>query len=120
MPHALTATGVQRAQYENHIRMESLRQRLTEKRETEAKYQIRQPNIAVLGFHDYLLLKAEVLRSVAEVVPLDQNPLTPSDDSSSPYNLLPLLNQAGVECFAWNGMVIVAAKSSACCGVFFL
>lgn len=70
------------------------------------------PRVVAMGFDDYDRLKAEVLASVAEVVPVGP--------SFRHMDLMAELNRSAVECFFYGDNLIIRIASSAVCGPFVL
>lgn len=81
-------------------------------RDEESRRRLTRPCVVAMGFHDYDALKAEVMVSSAELMPA---PLAYADPA-----VMKSLNELGVECFYFQGMIITRIVSSACCGPFFL
>lgn len=117
-----TATQVMVEQEQDRQRNTCLRHALQEKISAEYASRLRRPQVVVMGFEDYLLLKMEVMSSCAEVLSsVDYAPFKDCTTGPQPtsYSLLYPLNTMGIECFAWNGILVGQLKSVPH-GTFFL
>ena len=98
--------------------MSNLRQELRDSATAFQKTMVtHRPVVVSLGWLAYDALKAEVSASVAEMVP-GYVPQSEQFDALNPLGLIHSLNCAGVECFFWNGMIIMRARSHATNRVF--
>ena len=92
--------------------MDSLRISLLEKMRDHERASNQKPKIAVMPFNSYLALKAEVLSRSAEFIR--------TDEGCWPWSCMKALIADGVECFSWNGVVVIAARSDAAGPIYFL
>lgn len=121
MPDALTATQVQQAQHENRIRMAALRHALMDAVVAENQRRNAAPRVAVVGFSEYLPLKMEILGSSVELINRGPGGLSYTGCGNFPFPEFHLqaFTQLGVECFFWNGILVLCTQSRAT-GTFFL
>lgn len=109
MSHERTATELYLERQDGISRMKLA---LMKMRDEEQRRRLSRPVVVAMGFHDYDILKSEILVSSAELVP---------NTGDGVYSdVIRGLNSLGVECFFFQGMLITRINSSACCGPFFL
>jgi len=98
---------------EEQNRLSLLRHKLHQALLGEARRRLVGPKLVVVGFDDYLELKRAILVSCGELIPRHS-------DKTADAPLMVELTRAGVECFFWNGVLVMQTTSFAHCGPFFL
>lgn len=108
-----TASEIQADEYACAVHTSEVRYRLRQAIVEESRRRaISGPQVVAVGFAEYDVLKAGVLSSIAELIPLRTS-------GSPDCALITELNRVGVECFSWGGILIMRL-SSAACGTYFL